>query len=171
MIDEEVVAAFQPQQDILFLSSCPEMAAVLSVLKLAPGKISAAIASLAKTVISAPECRLEATSEEQLEWESCLASYEYAGTCSAVSATSCCFDVLSPNDCLANPKFVSYSECIVQAASEQACSSLSCKHTETMTTSTSDTSAAGSGKRPVSIGRAAIMVVAFFALVGALQRT
>lgn len=42
---------------ILFLSSCPEMAAVLSVLKLAPGKISAAIASLAKTVISAPVSR------------------------------------------------------------------------------------------------------------------
>ncbi|CAM9409707.1 unnamed protein product [Ectocarpus sp. 8 AP-2014] len=117
------------------------------------------------------ECRLEATSEEQLEWESCLASYEYAATCSAVSATSCCFDVLSPNDCLANPKFVSYSECVVQAASEQACSSLSCKHTETMATSTSDTSAAGSGKRPMSVGRAAIMVVALIALVGALQRT
>ncbi|CAN0233599.1 unnamed protein product [Ectocarpus sp. 12 AP-2014] len=117
------------------------------------------------------ECRLEATSEEQLEWESCLASYEYAATCSAVSSTSCCFDVLSPNDCLANPKFVSYSECVVQAASEQACSSLSCRHTETMTTSTSETSAAGSGKRPLSIGRAEILVAASFALVGALQRT
>ncbi|CAM9984825.1 unnamed protein product [Ectocarpus sp. 6 AP-2014] len=40
-----------------------------------------------------------------------------------------------------------------------------------MTTSTPDTSAAGSGKRPVPIDRAAIVVVAFFALVGALQRT
>ncbi|CAM9558612.1 unnamed protein product, partial [Ectocarpus fasciculatus] len=118
------------------------------------------------------ECRLEATIEEQLEWESCLTSYEFAAICSAVSATSCCFDMLSSNDCLENPNFVSYSECIVQAASEQACSSLSCRHTETMVaTPTSDTSAAVGGKRSVPIGQVAVVMAAFFALVGALQNT
>ncbi|CAN0133037.1 unnamed protein product, partial [Scytosiphon promiscuus] len=88
------------------------------------------------------ECRIEANSEEQAEWESCLSSHTSSGSaCSTFSSTACCYDELSANDCRENTAFVAYSECIVQAISEEECMSLSCRD------AASSTFPAGDGER------------------------
>lgn len=75
------------------------------------------------------ECRIPpANEQEQAAWDACLGRYGFRATCSALSATACCFDELSANECLQNDAFVSYSTCRVEALSESVCTILSCHH-------------------------------------------
>lgn len=71
------------------------------------------------------ECRIPANEQEQASWDACISAYEFRATCSALSATACCFDELSANACLLNYPFVQYSKCILSAVSENECTSLS----------------------------------------------
>lgn len=77
------------------------------------------------------ECRLPANDQEQATWDACINQFAFGATCSAVSATACCFDELSANDCFRNDAFVTYSTCLAEALSENECTSLSCGDIET----------------------------------------
>lgn len=91
------------------------------------------------------ECRIPANEEEQDSWDTCISRYTFRDTCSALSATACCFDELSANDCSQNEAFTGYSNCIIDAVSENVCTSLSCLETQqqTNTFSSEDTSSGG----------------------------
>eukprot|EP00752_Nemacystus_decipiens_P002732 g2551.t1 len=64
------------------------------------------------------ECRIPANQQEKASWDACISAYAFRATCSALSATACCFDELSGNSCLLNHAFVEYSTCLVSAMSE-----------------------------------------------------
>lgn len=76
------------------------------------------------------ECRIPANEQEQAAWEACLDKYGFRATCSALSATSCCFDELSANECLLNFAFKEYSTCRLEAVSDNQCTTLSCLPTQ-----------------------------------------
>ena len=73
------------------------------------------------------ECRIPANEQEQAAWDTCISGYEFRATCSALSATACCFDELSTNACLLNYAFKAYSTCLLSAVSGSECTSLSCQ--------------------------------------------
>lgn len=103
------------------------------------------------------ECRIPASNdEEEAKWEACLgryARYEATDPCSFLSATACCFDELSANDCVGDDDFVEYSTCVVQAVSlaqavsQEGCASLSCQDAESIF-ATDDGPDMSGGRRP-----------------------
>lgn len=92
------------------------------------------------------ECRIQASSEEQEDWETCLAPYAYTSTCSALSAEACCLDALSTNNCLENAYFVAHSTCVVRALSDEECTNLSCTINPAVVTAAITSGAAVGGR-------------------------
>eukprot|EP00903_Cladosiphon_okamuranus_P012425 g11641.t1 len=117
------------------------------------------------------ECRIPATDLEKAAWDACLYKYGFGDTCSTLSATSCCFDELSDNECLLNSAFTEYSACRLEAISDSQCTSVLCISTETTAINTEqeeDTSAGVRSKNGLvgwNFGSAAIGIVSFVGIV------
>lgn len=111
------------------------------------------------------ECRLPANDQEQDAWEACITRYSFRAACSAVSATACCFDELSANNCLQNNAFVSYAACLVETVTENECVGLSCE-VETNVFSSEETSSGVRFKNALVVGVFGSTVAGLVAVAG-----
>lgn len=93
------------------------------------------------------ECLTDVSKDGDLDdFTQCYTDFaDFSDTCSIWTSTPCCYDVVSPNDCMGNSAFVDYMSCFVAESSELA-------GTEDCTLSSTSCNGFGGGEAVVDDG-------------------